>query len=207
MARSRKRGFSLLELMIILGVIGILATIALPNFIEYQARARMSEAKANLRGWYTAESSIFQEKGGYSELLSETGFTPIRGNRYQYMFSKTCTYEVRATATATSTDSDNCITVDQLTFPGMALTPAPNLQPFTYSGVSADPGNPAGLGGTCPLCSIRAVAAGNVDFDPAVDTWVMSTKDGVMNSAGCGVFETAAPAGIPFQTFNDAVCN
>jgi type IV pilus assembly protein PilA len=207
MARNLKRGFTLLELIMVLGVIGILATVALPNFLEYQARARMSEVKANLRGWYTAENSIYQEKGGYSELLSETGYAPIRGNRYQYMFSRTCTYEVRATATATSTNADNCVTVDQLAFPGVPLTPAPNLQAFTYSGIPADPGDPAGIGGSCPLCSIRGVASGNVDFDAAVDTWVLSTKDGVMNVAGCGVTELYAPAGVPFQTFNDAVCN
>jgi type IV pilus assembly protein PilA len=205
MARNHKRGFTLLELVIVLGVIGILATVAVPNFLEYQARARQSEAKANLRGWFTAEASVFQEKGAYTELLSEAGFSPIRGNRYQYMFSSTCTYEVRGT-TLTSTTLDNCITVDQLAFPTAALTPAANLQPFTYSGSMPDPGDPAGVGGTCPVCSIRAVAAGNVDFDPGIDTWVISSKNGTMNAAGCGANDLIAPAGVPFQTFNDAVC-
>lgn len=192
--------------MVVVGIIGIISAIAVPNFVGYQSRAKQAEAKANLRAWWLAENAYFQEKGTYSELLSEIGYSPTRGNRYQYLFAPTCTYEVRSGLNVTNTGAENCITVDQFAFPTLALTPPQNLQPFTYSGAAADPGNPAGLGGTCPQCSIRGVAAGNIDFDTGIDTWVVSTKDGTMSSAGCGVVDLNAPAGIPLQTFNDAVC-
>ena len=44
-AVRNRQGFSLTELMIVVAIIGILAVIAIPNFLKYQARAKQSEAK------------------------------------------------------------------------------------------------------------------------------------------------------------------
>lgn len=208
MFRNRPRGFTIIELVIVVTIIGILATVAVPKFVQYQSRARQAEAKANLRSWYNAESAVFQERGTYLEVMGETGYSPSRGNRYQYMFSSACQYEVRAGLAPVSSSADNCVTVDQFKFPGMPLAPVPNAGPFTYSGSAPDPGDPAGLRGACPNCSIRALAAGNIDNEAnGVDTWVLTTKDGVINTAGCGNSETHVPAGIPFNTYNDVDCD
>jgi type IV pilus assembly protein PilA len=205
---QRKRGFTLIELMIVVAIIGIIASLAVPYFLQYQARARQAEAKTELKSWYNAVTSVFGERGQYFEALSETGFSPSRGNRYQYMFSSVCTYEVRAGVSPTSTGAENCITVDQFRFPTLALTPAPHDVVFTYGGPQADPGTPAGAGGTCPSCSIRGMAAGDIDSETrGVDTWVISTKDATVPTPGCGVGDTAAPAGIPYQTYNDVTCD
>ncbi len=208
MVFNRRRGFTLIELVLVVAVIGVLTTVAIPKFMQYQSRARQSEAKANLKSWYTAESTSFQERGRYLEALGETGYSPTRGNRYQYMFSAACTYEIRAGLTPVTSPLDTCITVDQWKFPGMPLAPPPNAGPFTYSGSVPDPGDPAGLAGSCPNCSIRALAAGNIDNEAkGIDTWVIATKDGVLNTAGCGNTDTHAPAGMPFNTFNDVECD
>ena len=68
MKRSMKnlqRGFTLIELMIVVAIIGILAAIAIPNFAKFQARAKQSEAKANLKAIYTAKHSHYGEADSY----------------------------------------------------------------------------------------------------------------------------------------------
>src|SRR5262245_63251640 len=56
-----QKGFTLIELMIVVAIIGILAAIAIPNFLAYQARAKQSEAKTNLGGIYTSQIGYFGE--------------------------------------------------------------------------------------------------------------------------------------------------
>ena len=81
MLKKLKKGFTLIELMIVVAIIGILAAIAIPNFIRFQARSKQSEVKANLKSLFTAERSYFQEKDAYSECIKKIGFSPERGNR------------------------------------------------------------------------------------------------------------------------------
>lgn len=52
-----QKGFSLVELMIVVGIIGILATLALPRFKQFQAKAKMGEAKNILTHLYTLEQT------------------------------------------------------------------------------------------------------------------------------------------------------
>src|SRR5438093_9326654 len=58
-------GFTLIELMIVVAIIGILAAIAIPNFLQYQRRARTSEARTNLGAIRTSETTFFAENGCY----------------------------------------------------------------------------------------------------------------------------------------------
>jgi type IV pilus assembly protein PilA len=62
---NSKKGFTLIELMIVVAIIGILAAIAIPNFLRFQLKAKTSEGKVNLAAIRTAEESYLAEFGNY----------------------------------------------------------------------------------------------------------------------------------------------
>ncbi len=71
--RSRK-GFTLVELMIVVAIIGILAAIAIPNFLNFRMKAKTSEAKSNLGAIRSTEVAYFAE---YNHFITGQDWTPV----------------------------------------------------------------------------------------------------------------------------------
>ena len=60
MKRSMQKGFTLIELMIVVAIIGILAAVALPAYQDYTKRAKVSEVMLAASGCRTSVTEVFQ---------------------------------------------------------------------------------------------------------------------------------------------------
>ncbi len=81
-----KRGFTLIELMIVVAIIAFLAMVSIPSFKRFLAKAKRTEAYMNLNALATAEKIYWAEHGTYISDLKAIGWKPEGQVQYTYGF-------------------------------------------------------------------------------------------------------------------------
>lgn len=83
MKAQMQKGFTLIELMIVVAIIGILAAVALPAYQDYTKRSHVSEGLALAGGAKTAVTEYYSDKGQWPTTNAQAGLAPegsISGN-------------------------------------------------------------------------------------------------------------------------------
>jgi len=67
--RDKQRGFTLIEIMIVIAIIGILAVIAIPQFSKFRARGYMAATRSDVKNTYTAAIAYFINHEGAAGII------------------------------------------------------------------------------------------------------------------------------------------
>jgi type IV pilus assembly protein PilA len=81
---KNKKGFTLIELMIVVAIIGILAALAIPDFMKMLAKSKQSEAKSNLGAIFTGQVAYFGEQNTYGNMFELIAWAPEGQSLYAY---------------------------------------------------------------------------------------------------------------------------
>jgi type IV pilus assembly protein PilA len=161
---KERGGFTLIELMLVIAIIGILSAIAVPNLISYLAKTRQAEAEANLGGVLLNEQAYYSEFDTYSDSFSEIGFGLAGTSKF---------YDFTVTAPVGSSWPSG-------SWMGKHGTPGDGPPTGTALHYNTPPGASAS--------AFTCIAVGNIDNDDAQDVWSIN-QDGIMNNDYNDVFQ------------------
>jgi type IV pilus assembly protein PilA len=156
-----KKGFTLIELMIVVAIIGILAAIAIPNFLKFQAKSKTSEAKSNLGAIFTGQVAYFGEANTYGNFPA-INWSPSGTPRYHYQLGTWVAAGDNVNVGATTTTSPTLV---EAVWTG-------NWNSATDNGVAISGAQTPAIGTN----TFKAGASGMVSSLATADGWVIQEK-------------------------------
>ena len=85
--KSLKKGFTLVELMVVIVIIGILAALAIPRFLGATNKTKVAEFKPVLKQLFTLQESYYQERNAYTATLAELSFEVPNANTARFAYT------------------------------------------------------------------------------------------------------------------------
>lgn len=178
-------GFSLIELMIVVAIIGILASIAVPNFQKFQARAKQSEVKAHLTSVFTAEKAFFAEWNQYWGDFRDIGVAPEGKLRYRFGFAAAgaaipAPFNPSTTGGGAGTAFNSSIAAARAPGATEDATTVVAFAAAAAAGTCGAGGNPTGSGSGA---TFRATGLAHISTQTAAnDTWTMDQAKTLCNN-------------------------
>ncbi len=115
MRSGNHRGFTLIELIIVIGIIGVLATIGIPIFAQYKERAYDSDVKSHLHNIYLACKGYWIDQGSASNCTVPVASSTAYGYIQTPKISISATGgEINFSSTASHADSTNTFNIDSV---------------------------------------------------------------------------------------------
>lgn len=154
-------GFTLVELMVVVAIIGLLSAVAIPNFKKYQAKSKTSEAKLHLASIYSAEVSWFSDYDNYSTCLNLMGYDPSAESQSRYYTIGFAAGNSLANAAATNNGANTNCTGAGTTM-ASTTAPAATANIISYGGLKSVGGSTAT---PANLTAAQAAATVSATFD------------------------------------------
>ena len=136
--KAIQKGFSLIELMIVIAIIGILAVIALPAYQDYTARAQVSEAILLMEGQKSAVVEYYADKGKWPTSNTEAGIAAATDIKGKYVEKVEVGGEGVITAKMKKTDVNSEIKEKTVSLTPHATTSTASTTPGTTASATAN---------------------------------------------------------------------
>ncbi len=180
-------GFTLVELMVVVAIIGVLAAVAVPNYQKFQAKARQTEAKVGLGDIRTAEMAYAVEQNTFTGCLgsigiSNAGASTVAGVRFYSMG-----WSSVLTTGCGSAGTGACLAI----YKAGSTTGTACASDFPYVSANSKVGGALGVPAThlrnaMTATTFTALAVGSISNGSGLDTWQIQ-EGGLLTNSTSGI--------------------